>query len=151
MTKSVHHATRKAADKALAEGAITEQAHAAVLAGEMSLADAKALGRNRGPDTPEGRSGPRQASGGPREGQERPADALQEAHSGCLCGCGGIPKGKNSRFLMGHDHRLFGELKRNLQKDPLLRNERFTDEQRRYAVERGLVGPEALPEEENDG
>lgn len=35
--------------------------------------------------------------------------------------------------------------------DPLLRSEKFTDEQRRYAVERGLAGPEVLPEEERDG
>lgn len=35
--------------------------------------------------------------------------------------------------------RLCGELKRNLEKDPLLKNERFTDEQREYAEERGLI------------
>ncbi len=26
----------------------------------------------------------------------------------CLCGCGGSPKGKNSRFLPGHDARMKG-------------------------------------------
>jgi hypothetical protein len=35
--------------------------------------------------------------------------------------------------------RLYGELKRNLEKDPLLRNERFTDKQREYAKERSLI------------
>ena len=35
--------------------------------------------------------------------------------------------------------RLYGELKRNLEKDPLLRNERFTEEQKAYAKERGLI------------
>ncbi len=34
---------------------------------------------------------------------------------------------------------MYGELKRNLEKDPLLRNERFDDEQRAYARERGLI------------
>jgi hypothetical protein len=54
-----------------------------------------------------------------------------------MCSCGGTTKG--GRFLPGHDHRLFGELKRNLKNDPLLRNERFTDEQKAYAKERGLI------------
>ncbi len=58
---------------------------------------------------------------------------------------------KGGRFLPGHDARLHGELKRNLKTNPLLRNERFTDAQRRYAVERGLVGPEVLPEAELGG
>ncbi len=59
---------------------------------------------------------------------------------------------RGGRFSPGHDARLFGRLKRNLEKDPLLRNEKFTDEQRRYAVERGLAGPEVLPEgESHDG
>ena len=69
----------------------------------------------------------------------------------CLCGCGQRPKSSKSRFIQGHDHRLYGELKRNLRSDPLLRSDKFNDAQRRYAVERGLVGPEVLPEEESDG
>jgi hypothetical protein len=43
------------------------------------------------------------------------------------------------RFKPGHDARLHSELKRNIEKDQLLRNERFTEEQRFYAVERGLI------------
>jgi hypothetical protein len=35
--------------------------------------------------------------------------------------------------------------------DVLLKSERLTPEQRHYAVERGLAGPEVLPEEERDG
>jgi len=35
--------------------------------------------------------------------------------------------------------RLYGELKRNLEKDPLLRNLRVNEKQREYARERGLV------------
>jgi hypothetical protein len=68
-----------------------------------------------------------------------------------LCGCREPVRGRKSRFRPGHDARLHSELKRNLQNDPLLRNERFPNAQRRYAVERGLVGPEVLPEEERDG
>jgi hypothetical protein len=47
--------------------------------------------------------------------------------------------GKKSRFRPGHDARLYGGLKRNLERDPLLRNQRFSDEQKAYARERGLV------------
>jgi hypothetical protein len=54
-----------------------------------------------------------------------------------MCSCGDTTKG--GMFLPGHDARLHGELKRNLQSDPLLRNERFTAEQRAYAKERGLI------------
>lgn len=30
----------------------------------------------------------------------------------CLCGCGGFPKGANTRFLPGHDARYHAALKR---------------------------------------
>src|SRR5829696_5998975 len=127
----VHHNTVKAAETALAHRLVSQESYRAVLSGELSLAKAKSLGRSRGPSTPES-----------KKVQERPPEP-----SPCLCGCGQRPKSHKSRFVQGHDHRLFGELKRNLENDPLLRNERFTDEQREYAVERGLVGPEVLPEE----
>lgn len=59
--------------------------------------------------------------------------------SGGLRGCGEAVRGKKSRFRPGHDARLHGELKRNLEKDPLFRNERFIDEQKAYTKERELV------------
>ena len=98
---------------------------------------AKAIGRGGAPatGTAQGSSGPGAATGTTRSAG---ADTGVERAS-CLCGCGQTPKGKKSRFLMGHDSRLHSELKRNLQKDPTLRNERFTEEQRSYAVERGLI------------
>ena len=131
----VHHQTARGARLALARKEIGQESYRAVLAGALSLADAKSLGRDGGPSTPP-----------PEKVQETPTEP-----SPCLCGCGQRPRSSRSRFVQGHDHRLYGELKRNLAKDPLLRNERFTDEQKAYAVERGLVGPEVLPEEESDG
>ena len=119
----VHHMTAKAAGTALAHRQISPYSYRAVLRGELSLADAKSLGRRRGPSTPE---------------SEKVQEKAPES-SVCLCGCGRRPKSHKSRFIQGHDHRLYGELKRNLKKDPLLRNERFTDEQRAYARERGLI------------
>ena len=121
--------TKRALDMAIARKQVSQESYRAVLAGKLTLQQAKELGRDRGPgDTSEGTSGPRRTSEGPREGrQPRP----------CLCSCGGTTRG--GRFLPGHDARLHGELKRNLEKDPLLRNERFSDEQKAYARERGLL------------
>jgi hypothetical protein len=133
----VHHQTKRAAAIALAKRTISRASYDAVLAGTLSLQEAKAIGRDSAPatDTPEGSSGPGTATGTPRSAR---ADT-GAGRAGCLCGCGQTPRGRKSRFVQGHDHRLFGELKRNLEKDPLLRNERFTDEQKAYARERGLV------------
>jgi hypothetical protein len=127
MDAKVHGNTKKAADMALARREeISRDSQRAVHEGRISLAEAKELGRSRGPDTPERRSGgPGAATEGPRKGRE------------CLCSCGGTTRG--GRFLPGHDMCLYGELKRNLEKDPLLRNERFTDKQREYAKERSLI------------
>jgi hypothetical protein len=121
--------TKRALDIAIARKLVSQESYRAVMRGEITLQRAKELGRDRGPaDAGRGRSGPGRASSGPRKGpQPQP----------CLCSCGGLTRG--GRFLPGHDARLHAELKRNLQNDPLLRNERFTDEQKAYAKERGLI------------
>jgi hypothetical protein len=122
----VHHNTRKAADIALANKQISQESYEAILRGELSLAEAREFWRDRGPDdTGQGSSGQEESRKTPRKGRE------------CLCSCGGETRG--GRFLPGHDMRLYGELKRNLEKDPLLRNLRFTDEQKAYAKERKLI------------
>jgi hypothetical protein len=130
----VHHMTAKGARTALAHRLISQDSYRAVLRGELSLADARELGRDRGPHD----TGP--ASGGHEEARTGPRSVSGDASTGgafCLCGCGETTRG--GRFKPGHDARLHGELKRNLEKDPLLRNERFSDEQRAYARERGLI------------
>jgi hypothetical protein len=129
----VHHATKKAADIAIAKKQISPASHRAVLAGQISLQDARELGRSGTPrSTAQGTTVQEEAT----ETSGTPTDTPGQR---CLCGCGRVPRGKKSRFVQGHDSRLHGELKRNLEKDPLLRNERFTDEQRAYARERGLI------------
>ena len=138
MTESkIDGRTRRAADMALAKKQISQESYEAVLRGELSLAEARELGRDWAPhDTG-------QASGGRGEATETPGRSSEERpQSGavtCLCGCRESVRGKKSRFRPGHDARLYGELKRNLEKYPLLRNERFTDEQKAYAKERGLI------------
>jgi hypothetical protein len=139
----VHHMTAKGARVALAEEQISRASYEAILAGTLSLAEARELGRDRGPDdTGQAGNGPGTATETPRKAREHPQERSQESTDiprPCLCGCGESVRGKKSRFRPGHDARLHGELKRNLEKDPLLRNERFSDEQRAYARERGLI------------
>ena len=132
--------TKRALDLAIAKRQISQASYRAAIEGKITLQEAKELGREQGPDD----TG--QASGGQ---EDRKTLRKGRTPRRCLCSCGGTTKG--GRFLPGHDARLHGELKRNLQKDPLLPNERITDEQRRYAVDRGLAGPEVLPEEEPGG
>ena len=136
----VHQATKRAAGIATAKKQISPASHRAVLAGEITLQRAKELGRDRGPaDTSEDRDGLRRASSGPRKGR-RPRPCIA---------CSGLTKG--GRFHPGCDQALYGRIKRQLRSDPLLRSDRFNDEQRRYAVERGLAGSEVLPEDKRDG
>jgi len=142
MDAKVHGNTKKAADMALARREISRDSHKAVHEGKITLAEARERGHDRGP----GYTG--QASSGQDETRTGPRSA-SVVGTYCLCGCGEITRG--GRFKPGHDARLHGELKRNLQNDPLLRNERYSDAQRRYAVERGLADPEVLLEEERDG
>lgn len=136
MTRKVHHQTERGARIALAKKQISRASYEAILAGRLTLDDGKALGRDRGPDSPERQSGSGAATESARE--ERPQAGTQSG-AYCLCGCEEPVRGKKSRFRPGHDARLYGELKRNLEKDPLLRNERFSHEQKAYAKERKLI------------
>jgi hypothetical protein len=137
VTQKVHHQTERGARIALAKKQISQESYDAVLAGTLTLPEARELGRGGGPDdTGQGRSGHEEGRKAPREGSQ---ERSQSGAVTCLCGCRESVRGKNSRFRPGHDARLHGELKRNLEKDPLLRNERFTDEQKAYAKERGLI------------
>jgi hypothetical protein len=103
------------------------------------MTEAKELGRGGGPGAATSCGGSGAATESAREGRERPQEGSEVLLRSCLCGCEEPVRGKKSRFRPGHDARLYGELKRNLEKDPLLRNERFTDEQKAYAKERKLI------------
>jgi hypothetical protein len=132
--------TKRAADMALAKKQISKESYEAILRGEIVLAEAKKLGREGAPYTPTTRGSVAATEGPERAGAEHSSEQRPQAGTGalptCLCGCGAPVK---NRFRAGHDQRLFGELKRNLEKNPLLRNERYDDEQKAYAKERGLV------------
>jgi hypothetical protein len=139
---NVHHMTIKGARNALAHRLISQDSYRAVLRGELSLAEARELGRDWGPhDTG-------QASGGHEEARKTPREGRTPRR--CMCSCGGMTKG--GAFLPGHDARLRAELVAQIKKgDVLLRSDRITAEQRAFAVRHDLVSPEVLPEEERDG
>lgn len=52
-------------------------------------------------------SGAKKAKGGGKKAQKDTGP-----REPCLCGCGGIPSGKKSRFMQGHDARLKGMAQR---------------------------------------
>jgi hypothetical protein len=135
----VHHQTERGARIALAKKQISRASYEAVLRGEISLAQAKELGREGAPGAHTSRSDQDEARTAPGSVSAERPQAGTGAQRACLCGCREPVRGKKSRFRPGHDARLYGELKRNLEKDPLLRNERFNEAQREYARERGLV------------
>jgi hypothetical protein len=139
MTNKIDGRTKRALDVAIAKRQISQASYRSAIEGTITLQRAKELGRDRGPDdTSDANDGPRRTSEGPQKGRTpRP----------CLS-CGGLTKG--GRFHPGCDQALYGRIKRQVRSDMLLRSDKFYDAQRRYAVERGLVGPEVLPEEESD-
>ncbi len=111
---SVHHATRKAADMALAKRVVSRESHRAVHEGRITLAEARELGRERSPFGP----APKPADKGDRS---RP----------CIA-CGGLTKG--GRFHPGCDAKMHRTA------DEHLRGEReLTDEQRDYLETSGKM------------
>jgi hypothetical protein len=81
---NVHHATKKAADKDLAEGTITEESRAAVLAGEMTLQEARNIGAEGGPTATDATDGPGTATETPQEGREDAAGTPPHPHPASL-------------------------------------------------------------------
>jgi hypothetical protein len=140
--------TRRAADLALAKRTISRASYDAILAGTLTLEEAKELGRDGAPatDTGPGRSGPGTTTGIPgRASAEDRRGGADQAQKLCLCGCGELVA---RTFKAGHDSRLLSELRGQIRKgDVLLRSERITDQQREFAVRHGLIGEEALPPE----
>ena len=112
----VHHTTRKAADMDLAKRNISPDSHRAVLAGELSLEEARSLGRNAGPSGPAVRVN---------------KDDRIPTKTPCLCGCGeSVPR----TFKAGHDQRLVTYAKQ------YVRGEReLTPEQLRYVTKSGKL------------
>lgn len=87
-TPQIHHMQAKAARNALARKEISQESYAAVLAGELSLEEAKSYGREAMQDSP------------PKPQSKMSKD---DTSSPCLCGCNQmVPK----MFAPGHDMRI---------------------------------------------
>lgn len=130
--KKVNGDTKTAANMALRRKAISEESHAAVLAGEMSLQEAKDLGQNTGPGGPVG----------PAPKTISKNDRTRE----CMCQCG---RSTRSRFAPGHDATVKGRIIRAVREGGEA-VEGLTDEQRAYGEERDLFRQtrERMAEEE---
>lgn len=116
--QKVHGNTKMAADLALERGAMSAESHAAVLAGELGLQEAKDLGKDRGPD-----------------GAPLPVSTVSKADRSreCMCGCGKSTKG---RFAMGHDARVKGWILKAVRAGDL---SDLTGEQVAYGRERDII------------
>lgn len=91
-TPQIHHMQAKAARNALARKEVSRESYSAVLAGELSLEDAKGYGRDRSPRGEPVGSGISKDTG--------------EGRAPCLCGCGEVPRSKTAAFIQGHDMRM---------------------------------------------
>ncbi len=118
MTEKIDGRTKRALDMAIAKKQISRASYDAVLAGTLSLAEAKALGRERGPDTTQASGGPGSATGQPSAGspQDTPPQPVSriskdDTLSPCLCGCGELVA---RRFKPGHDMRMISLAKAHL-------------------------------------
>jgi len=148
----VHGNTKKAADMALARREISRDSHQAVHEGRITLAEAKELGRGRGPDSPEGRSDPGTATEGPRRAsawsrRERPQEGTDvppqptsriskdDATQECWCGCQQRTS-PGCRFRPGHDQRAKGIIKRAVRDGKV---DELSPRLREYAKERELI------------
>lgn len=119
-----HWRTVKAADTALMKATISQESHAAILAGRISLDEGRALGREAGPDGPAGQSA-KKATGKPTSKKDRSRS--------CMCGCGRETKG---RFAMGHDARVKGWIVKAVREGTF---DQLSEEIQAYAAERDLV------------
>ena len=130
---------------ALAKRRISRASYEAILAGTLTLAEAKELWRDRGPDdTGQASDGPGTATETPREGREHPQAGTgappqpisriskEDRSRLCMCACGTRTKG--GRFAPGHDVRMVSYAKE------YLRGEReLTDEQMTYVRDSGKL------------
>jgi len=131
----VHHQTARGARLALARKEISQESYRAVLASEITLRQAKELGRDRGPDgagrasggREETRTGSRSASA--EDGADRPPQPVSriskdDRSRACMCGCGRATAGV---FAQGHDMRMF-----QVAREHLTEGRELTEEQREY-------------------
>jgi hypothetical protein len=148
VTQKVHHQTARGARLALARKEISQESYSAVLASEITLQQAKELGRDRGPhDTGQASSGPGAAPEISRKGRERLQDrrnappqpisriSKDDTTQKCWCGCGERTK-PHRRWKSGHDQRAKGIINRAVAAG---KTDELSDGLRDYGQERWLI------------
>jgi hypothetical protein len=148
VTQKVHHQTERGARIALAKKHISRASYEAVLAGTLTLGEARELGRDRGPDdTDQAINGPGMATEAPRKGRERPQEGTDaspqpisriskdDTTQECWCGCSSWTS-PGRRFRPGHDQRAKGIIKRAAASGKV---DELSDRLRDYGRERGLI------------
>jgi hypothetical protein len=146
--QKVHHQTERGARIALAKKQISRASYEAVLRGEISLAEARELGRDWGPDdTGRASGGSRAATESARVGRERPQEGVggppqptsriskDDVTQECWCGCGEQTK-PHRRWKPGHDQRAKGIIKRVVAAG---KADKLSYRLRDYGQERGLI------------
>jgi hypothetical protein len=145
VTQKVHHQTERAADMALAKKQISQESYEAVLAGTLTLAEARKLGGARAShDTGQASSGREEGRKTSLEGREHPQAGTgappqpisriskEDRSRLCMCACGTRTKG--GRFAPGHDVRMVSYAKEYLQGE-----RKLTDEQMTYVRDSGKL------------
>jgi hypothetical protein len=113
----VHHASKRAADIALAKKAISPDSHRAVHEGRIDLEEARSLGREDSPFGP----APKAVDKNDRTPTKTP----------CLCGCGELVV---RLFKVGHDMVMF-----RVAREHLTEGREITKEQREYLETSGKM------------
>jgi hypothetical protein len=125
-TQNIDGRTKRALDMALARKQISRASYDAVLASELSLADAKRLGRDGAPDAPDA-----------TEDQETTTEAPPEpSPSLCWCGMCGLEVRSGRRWRQGHDARGKSLIQKAVAEGTV---DELPKTLRQYGRERGLI------------
>jgi len=138
--------TRRALDMAIAKRQVSQDSYRAVLAGDITLQQAKAIGRQGAPatdtskdhkDQGEGQRTSRSASAEDRtDGPPQPVSRISKddrtpTRTPCLCGCDELVA---RTFSVGHDARMF-----RVAREHLTEGRELSDEQREYLERSGKL------------
>jgi hypothetical protein len=142
--------TKRALDMAIARRQVSQESYPAVLAGEITLQQAKAIGRDGAPatDAAQGSGGQHEARTRPRststddtqDGTDMPPQPVSRLSKNdttqeCWCGCKQLTS-PNRRWRPGHDQRAKGTIKRAVKEGKV---DELEARLREYGAERGLI------------
>jgi len=139
--------TKRALDMAIARKQVSQESYRAVLAGTLTLRQAKAMGRDGAPatDAARGSGGPGMATGGPRridtgapqDSPPQPESRVSKDDTTQECWCGCQQRTSPGRMWRpGHDQRAKGIIKRAVREG---NEEGLSPRLREYGAERGLI------------